>query len=83
MKILVYRNKHETEYFKYETQEDKLNSTALIFKNNESYYDYPEEDALKALELKESGDLVAINKFVLKRSYEGYEYEELEIENLK
>lgn len=85
MKILVWYGKHGEEFFDATDERKALKFLFTILDQECHYYDVVEEletDYIKAIYKKaKSGDLIAINRFMLLRivhEYERWEFEDLQ-----
>lgn len=83
MEIIVLKGKHGDSYYKADTKEEKFKSALKIFDENRAFYDYPEEDKVKAQLIDNTRSGANALNFIWNRSYAGHQYEELHTETVQ
>lgn len=87
MRTIIWKAKHDNEIYDASTPEKEAVSFKAIFDFMESQGDYecsPPKAKRRALYARaKKGDAKAIKEFLLSRSRDNYEYEEIRIEDTK
>ncbi|MCB0444243.1 MAG: hypothetical protein KDC68_01030 [Gelidibacter sp.] len=83
-RILIHHSKHGDIYFRAFTKEEMIKAMWTIFTNNDTlgYYNYPEKHKETADEIRTTKNSDLMMKFLLLRSNQDYEYEQISTEHL-